>query len=398
MPNTCPNCQRPVRTGAKFCGFCGTRLTPVNASPGTPPTPAGSAAPDAGPSGGYCPYCHSPLRLGVKFCSSCGKPLPGPASAQPPTPAPPAPPPQTPAAEQKTSRERPKRKRSKGRLIIYLLLILVLCLVISVPLAVFAWPYASPYLEKFLPLGFATATSTSTIEPTSTPTEKPTPLPTETPTPKLTETLAPTETISPTATLTPEPTATLTPMPTISPLLADQFTQPLTTTWDVWGIPIPVIITSPVSALSLTGSVSSSQAGMTGIPLIPLSPGLVISFTATIDSPAATLFLDWDPGSGTRQPEASPGSIHLTVEPTQVILRLVPVSAGEALQCSIPLRTEGTHTYSLQLGVGGEVTLLQDSSFACTLPGPVAGGVDNLGRLSFSGNGTVNKVLVYIQP
>jgi len=26
MPTICPNCLRPVRTGAKYCGFCGTNL------------------------------------------------------------------------------------------------------------------------------------------------------------------------------------------------------------------------------------------------------------------------------------------------------------------------------------------------------------------------------------
>ena len=26
MPTICPNCLHPVRTGAKYCGFCGTNL------------------------------------------------------------------------------------------------------------------------------------------------------------------------------------------------------------------------------------------------------------------------------------------------------------------------------------------------------------------------------------
>ena len=41
MPTICPNCQHAVRTGAQFCGFCGTSLisAPVVetiASPGFP--------------------------------------------------------------------------------------------------------------------------------------------------------------------------------------------------------------------------------------------------------------------------------------------------------------------------------------------------------------------------
>ena len=29
MPTICPNCLRPVRAGAKYCGFCGTNLNPT---------------------------------------------------------------------------------------------------------------------------------------------------------------------------------------------------------------------------------------------------------------------------------------------------------------------------------------------------------------------------------
>jgi hypothetical protein len=28
MPTICPNCLRPVRSDAKYCGFCGTNLNP----------------------------------------------------------------------------------------------------------------------------------------------------------------------------------------------------------------------------------------------------------------------------------------------------------------------------------------------------------------------------------
>lgn len=28
MPTICPNCLRPVRTDAKYCGYCGTNLVP----------------------------------------------------------------------------------------------------------------------------------------------------------------------------------------------------------------------------------------------------------------------------------------------------------------------------------------------------------------------------------
>lgn len=37
MSKICPNCMRPVRAGANYCGYCGTSLvpTPRNPSPGT---------------------------------------------------------------------------------------------------------------------------------------------------------------------------------------------------------------------------------------------------------------------------------------------------------------------------------------------------------------------------
>jgi hypothetical protein len=282
-----------------------------------------------------------------------------------------------------------------------------LCLAISIPLGVLAWPYASPYLDpylgKILPFVFPTATPTLTLTPlpTSTATEKPTPLPTETPTPKLTDTLTPTPTLTqlPTDTNTPEPTPTftLTPIPPIQPLLTDQFTQPLTVTWDIWGEPVSVLLQDPRPALQLS-SIAGSLAGVSGIPIITLSPGLTISFTASINTPTATLFLDWDAGVQTRLPGAEPGSIHLAIEPTQVSLRLIQASNNRVVTCSSTTRTEGTHTYLIRLGADESVSLYQDNIFACSLPGPVAGGVDNQGRISFSGNGTVENILVFVQP
>lgn len=34
MPTICPNCLRPVRTDAKFCGYCGNSLMPAEPSDG----------------------------------------------------------------------------------------------------------------------------------------------------------------------------------------------------------------------------------------------------------------------------------------------------------------------------------------------------------------------------
>jgi hypothetical protein len=40
MPTICPNCLRPVRVGAKYCGFCGTNLNPTAQDAGPAVVPA----------------------------------------------------------------------------------------------------------------------------------------------------------------------------------------------------------------------------------------------------------------------------------------------------------------------------------------------------------------------
>jgi RNA polymerase subunit RPABC4/transcription elongation factor Spt4 len=40
MPTICPNCLRPVRTDAKYCGYCGSSLTPAHDDGSVALTPA----------------------------------------------------------------------------------------------------------------------------------------------------------------------------------------------------------------------------------------------------------------------------------------------------------------------------------------------------------------------
>ncbi len=40
MSKICPNCLRPVRTGANFCGYCGSNLIPVTSSTSSSAQPA----------------------------------------------------------------------------------------------------------------------------------------------------------------------------------------------------------------------------------------------------------------------------------------------------------------------------------------------------------------------
>ncbi len=96
MATRCPNCDQPLRDGAKFCTSCGYRLAvpkPTPAFPITPPPIDSSQEPKSKPQPEpkaqqaiplaeikdepgagrvTCPHCGKPNRLGVKFCRYCG--------------------------------------------------------------------------------------------------------------------------------------------------------------------------------------------------------------------------------------------------------------------------------------------------------------------------------------
>jgi len=86
MAKLCPNCDKPLRDGSKFCTSCGHRLVvakPTPAFPVTPPPLEPSQAPQqaqklkdrkaaAGAGDVTCPNCGKPNRQGVKFCRYCG--------------------------------------------------------------------------------------------------------------------------------------------------------------------------------------------------------------------------------------------------------------------------------------------------------------------------------------
>lgn len=79
---TCPRCGRPVRVGARFCGYCRTPLTSPVSPPGSGPAPP-TAVDDRGttsraaatqqPAVATCAHCGGPLRTGARFCGRCGK-------------------------------------------------------------------------------------------------------------------------------------------------------------------------------------------------------------------------------------------------------------------------------------------------------------------------------------
>lgn len=102
MPTICPNCLRPVRMGAKYCGFCGTSLAP------------------------------SPIDESVAALSAPQEK-------------------ESPNFENNT-KEQPKRKRSKARRTVLVILIIILCLAIILALFLRYWEFISPLLIQILAL------------------------------------------------------------------------------------------------------------------------------------------------------------------------------------------------------------------------------------------------------
>jgi hypothetical protein len=94
MPTICPNCLRPVRSDAKFCGFCGTSF---------------------------------PSAMVVESGTST-----------------PIPQNDAPAQTKPTSQERPKRTRKQVRRAVLISLIILLCLVLVAAFAVHYWPIPVP--------------------------------------------------------------------------------------------------------------------------------------------------------------------------------------------------------------------------------------------------------------
>jgi uncharacterized membrane protein YvbJ len=99
MPSTCPNCNRAVRKGARFCGYCGADL---NARKSQAQSNEPSIQADAL----------------IQSNSPAGKPA--------------------------------KRKRSKACCVIWYFLVLILCLAILVILTLYYWQYISPLLGQIL--------------------------------------------------------------------------------------------------------------------------------------------------------------------------------------------------------------------------------------------------------
>jgi len=127
MPTSCPNCDGPLREGAKFCSSCGYQVE-VDEPIAPKVTPSAAAAPTSTPQPQQsgqgqpekaredtamisCPHCGKPNRTGVKFCRFCGGSM----------------------SESKT-----KKPRNRARIVTIVFLILVI-LMVCVSLIGIAW-------------------------------------------------------------------------------------------------------------------------------------------------------------------------------------------------------------------------------------------------------------------
>ena len=127
MPTSCPNCDGPIREGAKFCSSCGYQVEKdeptspkVTPSPGAAPT--STPQPQRSEQGQRekareetamitCPHCGKPNRTGVKFCRFCGGVITG---------------------------TKAKKPRSRARIVTIVFLVLVI-LIICISLIGIAW-------------------------------------------------------------------------------------------------------------------------------------------------------------------------------------------------------------------------------------------------------------------
>ncbi len=424
---TCPNCGKPLRPGAKFCGHCGATL-PAAAPPSA--TAQQAAPPAAAQPGALCPHCGKPVRPGAKFCSNCGKTIdttgefPRPAAAE--TPAQPSAasaaigatgeqPRAKPASAIPPSPPAAKPARRKGVPVLVLAILVAGCGVVAVagyfaanrlgflgkktPSAIVSTIAAPTTTESPAPTDTTSPISTGTPITTQ---ETPPPTPTvvtETATqpaatqPLLANTPETTQVISPTAALT--TTAAPLSNPTVVLLFEDTFDQDLATNWRTWGSQRPTIDIGPGDRwLSLKAEASTSAGATTrrDLPIV-LEVGTVIEFEAQLNNrfPRYVLVFDWDPEGRNRGPELlEPGVIHLEIRQEQLRLQ-TPITEEVCVQ---PINALEKHVYRLQVALNQGLDLYLDDA-----PAPVCQiasiGLGPLpGSITFSGLGWVTRVKV----
>ena len=384
MAYECPNCGKPTRPHARFCGFCGYRLQAAESDAAKKSEfsqlgqtkPNQKAAPGATPNSISCPYCGKINRPGVKFCAGCGKQLtPGRTPQVSPPPV---------SLDEKTT-------RVKGSRIVRFVVFLGVFVIICVSLFFIAYSFGYLDLDTIFPSWTATAVVVGETEPTNTPVQfTQTPSPSQEPT----NTSTPTSTLSPTETL--PPTATSTPTPKI--LFEDQYNQDLRN-WQSWENPSedmdtdilpPQIILNEY--LDLKG-MDYDKVGVTSVQTITLVSGLVIEFEAEVDNPVnASLYFDWSPGNDPRPPDQL-GPIYLEVKDTEVVFHYI--YDGNDMECPVPFQDSLLRTYRILFGSDWEVVLsVGDENLEEVCRSFIDQPGQLFGRITFSGFGLIDRITI----
>jgi hypothetical protein len=408
---TCPNCGKPLRPGARFCGSCGHVLSASSAAQAMPAPADANTIP--------CPQCGKPVRVGAKFCNNCGAvlqkegtpppapsaetPASGPTLKQPPAPAMAAPA-VVPAAGGGQAPAMPRTKSGAGRKIMWPLIVIAL-----VVLCGLVGGGAYVYLKD--PFGwFAASTASPTVlTPSQTPELAPTMAATKV---EISTQNPPTSTLNPTAepvvvttiTSTLELSPTIQPSPEISitgvtqpavdlTLLVDDFNGPLNVNWKSWGSPRPIIRSGPGDNwLELTATDKPDTSGVTSRAQIPSAAGNVIEFQGQLNPNYANfpLLLDWDPLQFDRGPENTTLTVmHLSIQSTRVVL------SAPAANNSCQKESDGTkqHSYVLKFIAEKKVELYIDGiePALCQLD---LGIMAIPGRITFTGTGWVTRIIV----
>lgn len=387
MPNLCPKCDQPIRTGAKFCGYCGFSLVNTSQAEAQPLSTSSAA----------CPHCNAPLRPGIKYCANCGKLT---ATAHPAAPSVlmPAMPIDSPG--QRASREKRKRKR----LAVSLGAALLLCLALAIPVGIFGRPLIKQMLSTATP--FHPPTHTAIRAPTNTPTRLPsaTPPASATPLPTATATEPPTATSTRRPSITPTrlmpPTSTPTSIPV---LLADEFNAPLDLNWEIWGTPeLTPLTTDEFQAVLLKAS-SITDGGISSLNnQITLTPGMYISFTANIDyldEPLAVLRFAWSPGTATLEEMSATDMLPmvLLVDSRQLTIQMLAAD-GTPVSCRQPV-ADAAHTYRIDVSQDMVPAVTVDGIRVCieSLQALAPPGLP-VGRIHFSGRGLIDQIMVSYNP
>ena len=418
MTSTCPNCGKPVRPGARFCGNCGTTIT---SAPPVQPQAAPSVENGATVA---CPFCGKPVRPDAKFCPSCGNTitLAAVAAASPQTSTPGGPPPAatTPptGVQASAAGSQPPVARKPRSIIrrfgpIFLILIILGCA------AVFAVGYLLGK-DVFGLFGASTSTPsqktpthTATLSKTASPTPaSPTPTPSSTFTviPVLPATTEPPSapTLTPAATNTqkpPFPTAqppkhtptkdigiptvpaiTL-PAPINTTIVQENFDRSLSMPWATWG-PGQVKV---VNGLLVLNSLQAGDSGLSWTHPVTITQGLTIQFTAHVDAkdPRKQFFFDLDLGDVPRKDNSGSGAVQVSVG-NGVMLLQVDVSN----MCrNYDLPDNNAHLFLVNITPENQVSFSMDGR-----PEPLcsiqAEFVSSSGFLSWRGNGWIDQVNV----